>query len=500
MTDIEIIDQIVAAGGMGRRAASRKFEITVDKARRLCSEAKGIVRYKRRQGDAPPAPPAPPAGAVDAKQDWEIAGTQYDVTLDGEYVFSWPVSRNVPPATITREAVAHMIERYSHHGHGETAAQVAAQNGLQKWQFAAMMRALNVVKEGVPFTPEAVCEAVDAGTLVLLHDRFVALSTAKLEARSRAKVDRKIAADAAKWHNVDTSILAWAADACADLAAEIAHGAAEVVPHLGTFKPIESGTLVIGISDFHFGKLASAAYNGQGDYNQEIATRMLREAIADLVSKYPGRPERIVALLNGDNLHIDNLMGTTSRGTPQDCDGTPEEIVRGFMDLMLRLPGELTQYARRVVVVPSRGNHDDTISHALASALSVCYERDPHVTVEHADKIGAHKFFRVGGALFLLTHGDKRKHAPRDLALMMATQEPKWWAECAQRYAITGHRHHLSVTEDAGITHVILPTVAGEDRWHADNWPSVHNERIMGLHLDAEYRLSSTLYGYPKSK
>ena len=72
-----------------------------------------------------------------------------------------------------------------------------------------------------------------------------------------------------------------------------------------------------------------------------------------------GTPDYIYLALGGDGLHIDNQNKTTTRGTLQDCDGTPEELAWTWVEMCREYVDLVRQFApvKLFVVAESRLLH-----------------------------------------------------------------------------------------------------------------------------------------------
>jgi hypothetical protein len=79
--------------------------------------------------------------------------------------------------------------------------------------------------------------------------------------------------------------------------------------------------LVINPADIHIGKYANGAETG-GEYDVEIACMQVLQGLQGLVEKAKGFDvEKILFCIGNDVLHIDNVYGSTTKGTYQDTDG-----------------------------------------------------------------------------------------------------------------------------------------------------------------------------------
>ena len=79
--------------------------------------------------------------------------------------------------------------------------------------------------------------------------------------------------------------------------------------------------LVINPADIHIGKYANSEETGE-EYNIPIAVSRVIEGVQGLINKSKGFSiDRVLFCIGNDILHVDNVYNTTTKGTPQDCDG-----------------------------------------------------------------------------------------------------------------------------------------------------------------------------------
>lgn len=214
--------------------------------------------------------------------------------------------------------------------------------------------------------------------------------------------------------------------------------------------------------DVHIGKLAS----GHG-LEQSVATFVeAGEQLARTLAQM-GAPRKIVAVFGGDYFHADAAEphkasgGRTTRGTPQDMDCSPAEMLRAGIRAAVRYVEDLSSVAPvEVIVIP--GNHDEVLTGALSSALELVFTHYPRVTVDWQD--ASRRYVRHGACLIGLEHGDGPK--PRDLGMIMAHERPQDWGATRWRYFVTGHLHHTHERELGGVHLLQAPSLAVADRWH----------------------------------
>ena len=231
--------------------------------------------------------------------------------------------------------------------------------------------------------------------------------------------------------------------------------------------PAEPHLLEVAPVDAHFGKLAWAPETGN-NYDLKIAERIYQEAIEELAGHAGAHAiERVLFVFGNDFFHIDNLMATTTGGTPQDAEGRyPKIIETGFVAMVRAL--ELLQGIAPVDVLWIPGNHDYTASYHLARELGAWFSGCERITVD----CGANprKYYEYGAAMIGLTHGAEEK-ADR-LVGIMPTEQPEMWARTKHREWHIGHTHArkalktTAVDEKEGVVVRTLPSLSGIDAWH----------------------------------
>lgn len=219
--------------------------------------------------------------------------------------------------------------------------------------------------------------------------------------------------------------------------------------------------LVMSPTDFHWGMYS---WDGEVDdaYGFDVAERRLVEHTENILSRLPGRPQRIFFPLGSDFFHIDGQTNHTTKGTPQDIAGTPNEILVTGCKLTQRYIDLLRQVAP-VEVFFMPGNHDHHNSRALMLFLTAWYRNDDDVTVH--EEYYPRVYCQYGKTLIGFHHGDTTK--VKDLGPCMAREARSMWTDTHWHIWFGGHLHTHHVQEAGGITHYQLPSLAGQDRWHA---------------------------------
>jgi predicted phosphodiesterase len=257
--------------------------------------------------------------------------------------------------------------------------------------------------------------------------------------------------DAEKWRNFERTLLQ-------ELQKSISKSPS---PARIRLKPVDPFALVMAPQDFHWGGYAWKDETGEAYSRKEAEQRILSKT-TEIVSLLPGRPEKIYLSVGGDWFHIDGDHATTTKGTPQEIEGSPSEIFITGCEMALHHVEVLRQVAP-VELVFMGGNHDRANSLALMMYLQAWYRNTADVIVHRTSQLRTYLEYQQ--VLMGFTHGDKVK--PKDLGVVMATEAREAWGRTTSHIWFTGHLHHEVVREVGGIVQYQLPSLAGTDRWHA---------------------------------
>lgn len=198
--------------------------------------------------------------------------------------------------------------------------------------------------------------------------------------------------------------------------------------------------MVLDLSDIHFLKLCVKSETGY-TYNRDVARHRVREGVTALLRmSKPFEVGRILFVLGNDILHTDNPRNTTTSGTSQDTDGT---IFQGFSDAKAAMIGAIEECAKVAQVdlmhVPS--NHDWVMGWTLSQCLGAWFRDHPNVSSSDYSLSEMHrKYYRYGGNLLGLTHGDGAKE--EKLYGLMVKEARSHIGECQNLYWILHHVHH----------------------------------------------------------
>lgn len=236
-------------------------------------------------------------------------------------------------------------------------------------------------------------------------------------------------------------------------------------PKIKREKVKDGHLLVIDPSDIHIGKLSVAVETGH-DYNIKIAQERVIDGIHALLAHSSGFPiDQILFVIGNDALHIDTPFRKTTSGTPQDTDGMWHTAFHAAKEMYIQSIELLMQVADvHVLYCPS--NHDFSSGFFLADTLKSWFRKSDNVTFDAS--ISHRKYYRYHLNMIEADHGDGCK--VKDTPMLMATEQPRMWAETKFRYSYKHHIHHKQNYGDlVGVNVQALRSPSPPDSWHDRN-------------------------------
>jgi len=220
------------------------------------------------------------------------------------------------------------------------------------------------------------------------------------------------------------------------------------------------------LTDFHLGMYAWADETGE-DWDTEIASRVLMNAIHDMIGKAPDS-ETGVLNLQGDFLHWDGLEALTpTAGNLLEADTRFARMVEIAMDLSSWVIDALIKKHKKVQVIVCEGNHDLAGAAWLRKHLKKLWVKNPRVTVD--DTEFPYYAYLHGRIMLAFHHGHKK--TIKNLPSLFAS-EPRYrgmWGKAKYCYIHTGHYHKSELVGDefGGAIVERHPTLAARDAYAA---------------------------------
>jgi hypothetical protein len=247
----------------------------------------------------------------------------------------------------------------------------------------------------------------------------------------------------------------------------------------------------IFIGDAHIGMYAYGKETKHSNFDSDIATAQIRDAIDYLVDLSP--PVENALLVDvGDFMHANGASDSTFSGTPLDTDTRHYAVMRKAAMVMRYSIDKMLTKMRNVTVVVARGNHNTDAAVAVQLMLEFYYEREPRVNILKTE--GFYHYIEYGRWLLGVTHGDKQK--PEALAGSMARDMAQAWGRTTHRLWCTGHFHKEAVKTLPGVKHKVFAALPPPDSWHASHGYAGDGEMEMltfrkqgGLHSSHVYNI-----------
>jgi hypothetical protein len=229
-------------------------------------------------------------------------------------------------------------------------------------------------------------------------------------------------------------------------------------------KTPSGNALEVNISDHHFGKLAWGIETGGRPYDVKIAIAMYKRALGALIERSKGYTyDEILFVVGNDLLNSNDAENKTAHGTIVTTDGRYHKTFRNVRETLVDAIEELRKIAP-VKVFLVYGNHDTLSAYHMGDSLACYFHKYTDVTIQNEPTY--RKYYQFGKNMLLLTHGDKGKR--EDFPLLMATEQPKMWADTMFREAHTGHIHQTKLQEWHGVRVRVLPALCPPDDWHSE--------------------------------
>jgi hypothetical protein len=249
----------------------------------------------------------------------------------------------------------------------------------------------------------------------------------------------------------------------------------------------------IFIGDAHIGMRAHGKETKHHNFDTEIATAQLRDAVDYLTQR--AEPAEVGLLVDvGDYTHADSHKNTTTEGTPLDVDTRHRSTMYQAAMTMRYMIGKMLDKCKTVHVVIARGNHNDNVAPAIELMLTFFYENEPRVKV--LPTIGHYHYIEYGNWLIGVTHGNNQK--AEALAGSMARDMAQAWGRTTHRLWATGHYHKDAVKTLPGVKHKVFAALPPPDAWHASHGFSGDGEMEMWTFRKKGGVHSTHIYNIPR--
>lgn len=221
--------------------------------------------------------------------------------------------------------------------------------------------------------------------------------------------------------------------------------------------------LLIDISDLHLNLLATM-YTTGNEYNCEIAEKLFFYVIYDVLSRTSNyKFNKVIFTIGGDILNSDNLLGTTTKGTPQNNDTHLFDAYNRLQDMTIKAIDVLKDIAP-VDVVHITSNHDFVSSWKLAKTIHAWFRNEEKVHVDTSPL--PRKYVVFGKTLFVFAHDANVKELPS----IVSDEAREYWSNIDFTEVLLQHLHSEQVLfEKHNMRIQRLPTISAGSCWSVEN-------------------------------
>lgn len=221
--------------------------------------------------------------------------------------------------------------------------------------------------------------------------------------------------------------------------------------------------LLIDIADLHM-NLQATMFTTGNEYNCEIAEKLFFYVLTDIISRTSAyKFDEIIFTVGGDMLNGDNLLGSTTKGTPQNSDMHYYDAYEKLCEMTIKAIDILKDCCNKVSVIYVMGNHDEVTGFKLAKYIDAWFRNEPKVEVDCRPQ--ARKYKLYGKTLMCFAHDGKVAKLPS----IIADEARELWSKADTTEVFLQHLHTEQVLlEDNNIRIQRLPTISGRSKWSAD--------------------------------
>lgn len=228
-------------------------------------------------------------------------------------------------------------------------------------------------------------------------------------------------------------------------------------------KPAHAGVTVLCLTDVHLGKQAEHESTGE-EQTLELSRKWVMDTLERLCEGVGGATHEVIVPIGSDFLNTDNILGTTTKGTPQNNSASHLRTFRFARSLLVEMVSLLREHWGQVTLLTIGGNHDYFSSYALGEILDATFAHDDSVTVDVLPS--GRKYLRRGSVCLCFAHGDKIRRS--DLFSLFPHEANKAGvlagAKICQAY--TGDKHGKWYEEKHGTGVKTIRALCATDLWH----------------------------------
>jgi len=421
-------------------------------------------------------------GAVLEEKPKGGSGLEYDKRYvynkaDGKYIFllQKQTGKNI---VLDEDTVKSIIKGYSNYDGSQLSINQAANRfDIPRRHLIHILKILGITHDSIPVTNE---DLADKDTNELIEE---------ILQEKRFNLDQKL--NKREWEETRRDANHWR---------EFLHGVINPIESaLDNWKPFTSKkikspnnkseeSLVLGLSDLHFGESATGDYMFSGkDWGIDDAhNTVIRyvEEINSFIKKRKSGFNRCDLAVLGDLVH--GITGMTDKGTILEAHPKGSKQFTYALNSLIIFFNNLLEKFNEINVTSVGGNHDNFADFALMTCLESHYRNESRISFNVSSCRWAH--FKVDDNLFLIEHGYSHRykskvpsaHASRENYINNLILKKPEMRNAKNKYFIMGDRHHVEIKEYSNFEFFQFSTPVGGNEY-ADNSNWGNRPRQNGL-------------------
>ena len=222
----------------------------------------------------------------------------------------------------------------------------------------------------------------------------------------------------------------------------------------------DSKTVEINFCDVHIGKFINELVSN-GVYNTDLAIERYEKALDEGIKKSNMfSVKKYLFIVGQDYMNIDNLDGTTTKGTRQDMNEFYETTYKKALECLIRSIEKLRRIAP-VNVIYVKGNHDKQSTFSMICGIEQMYKNMGITNVSVDSGLKQRKYVTFGDILIGYGHGEEEKNRIFDC---MQNDVKEYWHK-SKKYFHLSHKHRESKQEKAGVIYQWLGALTENCNW-----------------------------------
>ncbi len=389
---------------------------------------------------------------------------------DGKYIFllQKQIGKNL---VLNEDKVKSIIKGYSNYDGSQLSINEAATRfSIPRRHLIHILKILGITHDSIPVTNEDLADKDEDELIeeILQEKRF--------------NLDQKL--NKREWEETKRDANFWR---------EFSHGVINPIESaLDNWKPFTSKivkfpnnkseeSLVLGLSDLHFGEVAIGEYMFSGkdwgiDDAHNTVIRYIEEINSFIQKRKDGFNRCSLAVL-GDLIH--GITGMTDKGTVIEAHPKGSKQFTCALNSLIVFFDNLLGKFNEIDITAVGGNHDNFADFALMKCLESYYRNEDRISFNVSACRWA--YFKVDENLFLIEHGYSNRykskvpgsHGSRENYVNNLILKKPEMRNAKNKYFIMGDRHHVETKEYNNFEFFQFSTpVAGNEYADNSNWSS----------------------------